>query len=213
MAVRAAGGPGQDQPHLIVPGDPLVALAERLQAVCIARGLTVATAESCTGGLVAHLLTEVPGSSAYVRGGIVAYADGVKQDELGVPPEVLAAHGAVSAQVALAMAEGVRARLGTALAAGVTGVAGPGGGTEAKPVGLVYVAVAGFGTTSVRRFQWSGTRSENKRDSAQAAIELLLALAEGNAADRVDDGGAPDAEDAASSGDATSPEHSSGGGR
>jgi PncC family amidohydrolase len=158
--------------------DALVDLASRLQACCVERGLTVATAESCTGGLVAHLLTEVPGSSAYVRGGVVAYADEVKRAELAVPAEVLAAHGAVSAQVALAMAEGVRGRLGTDLGVGVTGVAGPDGGSEAKPVGLAYVAVAGVGPTVVRRFLWSGNRGENKRASAGAALEMLLAQAE-----------------------------------
>lgn len=158
--------------------DELAGLAARLQAACVARGLTVATAESCTGGLVAHVLTEVPGSSAYVRGGIVAYADEVKRALLGVPAEVLAGHGAVSAQVAIAMAEGARARLGTDLGVGVTGVAGPDGGTDAKPVGLVYVAVAGDGLApEVRRCQWSGDRTENKRASAEAAIELLLARA------------------------------------
>lgn len=157
--------------------DPLVDLALRLQAECVARGLTVATAESCTGGLVAHLLTEVPGSSAYVRGGVIAYADAVKLAELDVPAEVLAAHGSVSAQVALAMAEGVRVRLGADLAVAVTGVAGPGGGTDSKPVGLVYVAVAGAGPAEVRRFTWAGDRSENKRASAEAALELLLEIA------------------------------------
>jgi PncC family amidohydrolase len=178
VAVRATGRPGEDEPPLIVPGDPLVELAARLQAACLARGLTVATAESCTGGLVGHLLTEVPGSSAYVRGGVIAYADEVKRAQLGVPAEVLAAHGAVSAQVAVAMAEGVRERLGTDLGVGVTGVAGPDGGSEAKPVGLAYVAVAAPAGTIVRRFLWPGDRSENKRDSARAAIELLLAEAE-----------------------------------
>jgi PncC family amidohydrolase len=158
-------------------GDPLVELAARLQARCLVQGLTVATAESCTGGLVAHLLTEVPGSSGYVRGGIVAYANAVKQAELGVPEAVLEAHGAVSAQVAVAMAEGARRRLGTDLGVGVTGVAGPDGGTEAKPVGLVYVAVAGPGEApvDVRRYLWAGDRSQNKRDSAEAALEMLLA--------------------------------------
>ena len=161
-----------------MPGDPLVELAVRLQAACVARGLTVATAESCTGGLVAHLMTEVPGSSAYLRGGIVAYADRVKTAQLGVAAEVLAAHGAVSAQVAVAMAEGARVRLGTDLGVGVTGVAGPDGGSEAKPVGLVYIAVAGLGPATVRRCQWPGDRSENKRSSAEAAFELLLAQVE-----------------------------------
>jgi PncC family amidohydrolase len=155
--------------------DPLVELAERLQARCVGRGLTVATAESCTGGLVAHLLTEVPGSSAYLRGGIVAYADDVKRAELGVPAEVLEAHGAVSAQVAIAMAEGVRTRLGATLAVAVTGIAGPDGGSSAKPVGLVYVAVTGPGAPpEVRRFLWTEDRSGNKRASAEAAITMLL---------------------------------------
>lgn len=157
-----------------MPGDPLVELAERLQAGCLARGLTVSCAESCTGGLVMHLLTEVPGSSAYLRGGVVAYADDVKRKQLGVPAAVLAAHGAVSAQVAVAMAAGIRERLGTDLGVAVTGVAGPDGGSRAKPVGLVYVAVVGLAPATVRRFVWPGDRSSNKRDSARAAIEMLL---------------------------------------
>ena len=156
--------------------DPLLILAERLQGRCLGRGITVATAESCTGGLLAHLLTEIPGSSGYVRGGIVAYADDVKVAVLGVPPEVIAAHGAVSAQVAVAMAEGARTRLGADLAVAITGVAGPGGGTEAKPVGLAYVAVAGRGPAEVRRCHWTGDRHVNKRESAREAIEMLLVL-------------------------------------
>ena len=123
-------------------------------------------------------MTEVPGSSAYLRGGIVAYADDVKRSALGVPREVIAAHGAVSAQVALAMAEGVRRALGTDLAVAVTGVAGPDGGSEAKPVGLVYVAVAGLGAPDVRRFLWTGDRTANKRSSAEAAMETLLERAD-----------------------------------
>ena len=113
--------------------DPLADLAARLRAMCAARDLTVATSEWCTGGLVAHLITEVPGSSAYLRDGVVAYADEVKRSQLGVPGEVLAAHGAVSAQTAIAMADGVRLRFGTDLGVGITGVAGPDGGSEAKP--------------------------------------------------------------------------------
>ncbi len=154
--------------------DPLVDLAARLQARCVADGLTLATAESCTGGLVAHLITEVPGSSGYLLGGIVAYSNAVKERELGVPGDVLVAHGAVSAQVALAMAEGARERLGASLGVGVTGVAGPDGGTESKPVGLVYVAVAGVEEPVVRRFLWSGDRADNKRESARVALEMLL---------------------------------------
>lgn len=154
--------------------DPLVDLAARLGAQCVARGITLATAESCTGGLVAHLITEVPGSSAYLRGAIVAYADEVKRTELGVSGEVLAAHGAVSAQTAIAMADGVRARLGTDLGVGVTGIAGPDGSSEAKPVGLAYVAVTGLGVPDVRRFLWQGDRAANKRASAAAALGMLL---------------------------------------
>ena len=159
-------------------GDPLTELAERLQARCVALRLTVATAESCTGGLVAHVLTEVPGSSAYLRGGIVAYSNEVKAGVLGVPEDILLAHGAVSAQVAVAMAEGARRVLGTDLAVSVTGVAGPDGGSAEKPVGLVYVAVAGPGLPVVRRYHWLGDRSQNKRASARAALELLIAQAD-----------------------------------
>ncbi len=158
--------------------DRLVQFARRLQDACLARGLTVATAESCTGGLVAHAITQVPGSSGYLVGGVVAYSDAVKRDVLGVPATMLAAHGAVSAQVAVAMAEGVRSRLGTDLAVAITGVAGPSGGTDAKPVGLVYIAIAGCGAPEVRRHQWPGDRSANKEASAAVALELLLARAE-----------------------------------
>jgi PncC family amidohydrolase len=155
-------------------GDELLGQAERLQGVCIGRGLTVALAESCTGGLVADAITDVPGSSAYFVGGIVAYADDAKARLLGVPTEVLAAHGAVSAQVARAMAEGVRERFGSSLAASVTGIAGPDGGTAAKPVGLTYVAVADDAGVDVRRYVWTGDRLENKRSSATAVLEVLL---------------------------------------
>ena len=154
--------------------DRLVALTERLYRTCLDRGLTVATAESCTGGLVAHAITEIAGSSAYFRGGFVTYADDVKRDELGVAQELLAAHGAVSAQVARAMAEGARARLGADLAVAVTGIAGPGGGSAEKPVGLTYVGVADDAGVDVRRHQWTGDRTANKRDSALAALDLLL---------------------------------------
>jgi PncC family amidohydrolase len=160
-----------------VAEDPLAELASlavRLGAGCTARGLRVATVESCTGGLVSHLITEVPGSSTYFVGGFVTYSDALKRETVGVPDEVLAAHGAVSAQVAMAMATGGRERTAADLAVSVTGIAGPDGGSPSKPVGLTYVAVADGSGVAVRRYIWDGDRAENKRRSAAAALELLL---------------------------------------
>ena len=154
--------------------EPLVDLARQVQGRCLALGWTLATAESCTGGLLAHLLTEVPGSSEYFSGGVVCYANEAKVTVAGVPRETLEAHGAVSAQVAVAMAEGVRARLEADVAVAVTGIAGPGGGSEAKPVGLTYVALADAAGHEVRRHLWHGDRHENKLASAEAALMLLL---------------------------------------
>ena len=149
-------------------------LAERVGAACRTRPATIATVESCTGGLVGHWITEVPGSSDYFRGGLLTYGDDVKTSLADVPPELLAAHGAVSAQVAVAMAIGGRRRLGADLAVAITGVAGPGGGSDAKPVGLTYVAVADADGEAVQRFLWTGDRSANKVASAEAALRLLL---------------------------------------
>ncbi len=157
-----------------VPDDRLRALAAELQSACLARGLRVATAESCTGGLVGAAITAIPGSSGYYLGGFITYADEVKRDLAGVPAEVLAAHGAVSAQVAVTMAEGARSRLGADLAVSVTGVAGPGGGSDAKPVGLTYVGVADGHGTDARRYLWAGDRDANRHDSAVAVLELAL---------------------------------------
>jgi PncC family amidohydrolase len=153
---------------------PLVQLISQLQALCLERGLSVATAESCTGGLVAKLITDVAGSSGYFRGGIVTYADETKERLLGVPAELIAGHGAVSAQVARAMAQGAVQGTGASLAVAVTGVAGPGGGTRSKPVGLTYVAVAHAGGVEVRRYLWTGDRASNRNSSARAALELVL---------------------------------------
>lgn len=153
---------------------PLDALAARVGERCRATRRSLALAESCTGGLVGHLLTEVAGASEYLRGGVVAYADETKRTLLGVPAGALDRHGAVSAQVAVAMAAGARERFAADLGAGVTGIAGPSGGTAEKPVGLTYVAVADRAGSTVRRHQWSGDRSANKRDSARAVLELLL---------------------------------------
>jgi PncC family amidohydrolase len=161
-----------------VTDDELLDLAARVGAACRESRLTIATAESCTGGLVAHLLTEIPGASEYVRGGIVAYANEVKVGSLAVPADVLEAHGAVSAQVAIAMADGARRALGADLALGVTGVAGPGGGTADKPVGLTYVAVADAAGSDVQRHLWQLDRTGNKRASAAVALALALARLE-----------------------------------
>ena len=145
--------------------DPLVQLASELQTACLDRRLTLSTAESCTGGLVAHLITEIAGSSRYFRGGVVfAGAPGWRRAI------------AVSAQVARAMAEGAAQRFGSDLAIAVTGIAGPDGGTPAKPVGLTYVAVRAPAGTEVRRYQWAGDRSANKRESAEAALKLVLEM-------------------------------------
>ena len=152
----------------------LTGLATRLQAACLTHGLHVATVESCTGGLVGHAITTVPGSSAYYVGGLITYSNEVKQAHAGVPAEVLAAHGAVSAQVAVAMADGTRTRFGADVAVSVTGVAGPDGGSAEKPVGLTYIGIADAHGTDVRRYLWTGDRAANQLDSAAAALELAL---------------------------------------
>jgi nicotinamide-nucleotide amidase len=156
----------------------LRALAERLQGLCLGRRLTVAVAESCTGGLVAAALTEVPGSSGYFLGGVVAYADRSKASLLGVPAATIAAHGAVSAQVARAMAMAVLERFEASIAASVTGIAGPDGGSEEKPVGLTYVGLAEAASVAVRRYTWAGDREANRRDSVRAVLGLLIERAE-----------------------------------
>lgn len=139
----------------------------------MAAGATMGTAESCTGGLVGARLTEVPGSSGWFAGGVIAYSNEVKQSSLGVPGETLRAHGAVSEPVARAMAEGARQAIGCDWAIGITGVAGPGGGTPDKPVGLVYVAVAGPGGTSVRELRLHGDRERVRLRASTIALHLL----------------------------------------
>ncbi len=162
---------------------PSADLAARLQAVCLAAGATVALAESCTGGLVAATITEVAGSSRYFAGGVVSYANDAKRDLLGVDPQVLDAHGAVSAQVVRAMAVGARERFGATVAAAVTGIAGPDGGSAAKPVGLTYIGIADADGVEVRRIVWPGDRAANRRDSTVAVLEFLLERMTGARAD------------------------------
>lgn len=155
--------------------EPLAKLVERLAALCLERGVVVATAESCTGGLIAKLITDMSGSSDFFRGGVVSYSNEIKTLLLDVPEEQLAAHGAVSAQVARSMAIGARNRLASDVAVAVTGVSGPGGGSASKPVGLTYIAVADAAGVEVRRFVWSGDRPANRDSAARAALELLSA--------------------------------------
>jgi nicotinamide-nucleotide amidase len=149
---------------------------ELVLAACRERGLGLAAAESCTGGLVAARLTSVPGSSDVFRAGIVAYADDVKRAELGVPEEVLARHGAVSAEVATAMAAGARERLGVDVAVSVTGIAGPGGGTPEKPVGLVYLHAEAPGRAISRELNLPGDRAAVRGRATAAALHLVRTL-------------------------------------
>ena len=151
-------------------------VAEIVLQLCRERGLTLATAESCTGGLVAARLTAVPGSSDVFRGAVVAYADEVKTRELAVPTDVLAAHGAVSAETAAAMAAGVRERLETDVGVSDTGVAGPGGGTAEKPVGLVYLHATGPDGELAAHFSVPADRETVRARAAVAALHLLRRL-------------------------------------
>ncbi len=138
-----------------------------------ARGLKLATAESCTGGLLGDRLTAVPGSSDYFLGGVIAYAYQAKTVLLGISPEFLLTHGAVSEETARAMARGVRERLSADIAIGITGILGPGGGLPNKPVGLVYIALLADDADLCAKFIGSGSRIENKESSADAALEML----------------------------------------
>ena len=137
------------------------------------RGWTLAVAESCTGGLIGHRLTSISGCSKYFLGGIIAYANEVKTRELGIPAGLLRRSGAVSAVVAYGMAVGVRRKFGSDVGLGVTGIAGPEGGTRKKPVGLVYIGVSCERCTVVRRFKFSGARSRIKTLSSEAALKML----------------------------------------
>ena len=156
--------------------DPaLLARAEALVAAYAAAGLNVATAESCTGGLVAGLLTAIPGSSAVVERGFVTYSNAAKSESLGVPADLIAAHGAVSAPVARAMAEGALAQSRARVAVAITGIAGPGGGSADKPVGLVHfgLAVKGATTRHLERRYGDLGRTEIRRRAVDDALGLL----------------------------------------
>ncbi|NWF69030.1 MAG: CinA family protein [Chloroflexi bacterium] len=150
-------------------------LEARVGELLRARAWTISAAESCTGGLLLHRLTNVAGSSAYVLGGLVAYGNIIKENVLGVQRSTLIAYGAVSEQTAQAMANAARAMFGSDLALSVTGIAGPGGGSAEKPVGLTYVGLAGpEGLLIVRQHVWPFDRQGNKNASAEAALRLVL---------------------------------------
>jgi nicotinamide-nucleotide amidase len=156
----------------------LHSLAEAVLAACRAQHLTLATAESCTGGMVAAALTDIAGSSDVVERGFVTYSNEAKSELLGVAPALIAAHGAVSAEVAAAMAEGALAHAPVELSVAITGVAGPGGGTTAKPVGLVWFASARRGGRIVTETHiFSGDRAAVRFAATRRALELLLATA------------------------------------
>ena len=142
-------------------------------------GRTVATAESCTAGMLAARLTDLPGSSAYLRGGLVVYSNEAKHELAGVPTELIARVGAVSAEVAEALAAGARTRLAADIGIGITGVAGPGGGTESKPVGLVHLCASGPDRSIARRVQVPGSRADVRARATLIAMHLLRELLTG----------------------------------
>lgn len=154
-----------------------VELARELGELLLRRGLWLATAESCTGGLIAATLTDVPGASAWFKGGVVAYANEVKQTLLDVPAPLLAMYGAVSSETVRAMAEGVSQRLDAQVALAVSGVAGPTGGTPDKPVGSVHLAALAPGKLTDALHRFSGDRASVRAQSVEAALRLALELA------------------------------------
>jgi nicotinamide-nucleotide amidase len=164
--LSAAAGP-------VIYGEEQDDLAALVLGLLRARGDSLATGESCTGGLLGARLTAIPGASDVYRGGIISYANDVKVDRLGVRAETLAEHGAVSEAVVREMAEGARRELGTSIGIGITGIAGPGGGTAQKPVGTVWIAVAGIGETRTLGRGYVGDREEIRLRATQAALDLV----------------------------------------
>jgi len=164
---------------IMVTEKEILSLSQEIGVLLRQRGWYLVTAESCTGGLLGNWITDIPGSSDYYLGGVVAYANRVKQTLLNVPETVLTQSGAVSEEVACAMATGVRHLFADQMAlerlvgVGVTGIAGPGGGTPEKPVGLVWIAVETPATRRVERFLWQGDRLQNKALSAHKALSML----------------------------------------
>jgi nicotinamide-nucleotide amidase len=187
VRVRARAASADEAAALLASVEPRVAEAlgddlygrdgELLEVIVgrllLARGLTLSVAESCTGGLVGHRLTNIAGSSAYFERGVVVYSNRAKQELLGVPDDVLRMHGAVSAACAEAMVRGICERSGSPCGVSITGIAGPDGGSAAKPVGTVFIGVAVSGEVTSRRFRFGGDRNAVKRQSAQMALDML----------------------------------------
>ncbi len=158
---------------------PGVRLAEAVLKGGLAEAMTIAVAESCTGGLLSSMITDVPGSSGYFLGAVVAYADETKKKLLGVNPSSLKRYGAVSAHVAAEMARGVSERLSSDIGLSITGIAGPGGGSVKKPVGTVYIGISVDGRSFAKGFRFKGTRRSIKKQSATSALNALSEFLEG----------------------------------
>ncbi len=149
-------------------------LLNKVSSILKKQKLTIATAESCTGGLLSHILTNISGSSDYFDRGIVSYSNKAKMQLLGVPENLLKKYGAVSKQVAKAMAEGVRTKSNVDIGIATTGIAGPTGGTKEKPVGLVYIAISTEDDVIVKKYQFPGDRLQNKENTCNMALQILL---------------------------------------
>jgi PncC family amidohydrolase len=145
-----------------------------LGEMLLQRGLHLAVAESCTGGLIGHCITNVPGSSGYYSGGVIAYSNEIKMKLLGVSLETLRKYGAVSGQTVLEMASGVRQALGTDIGAAISGIAGPEGGTADKPVGLTWIGLSAPGVDKAWHYIWPGTRLDVKGQSARQVLRILV---------------------------------------
>lgn len=145
-----------------------------LGQLLLERSLRLAVAESCTGGLIGHLITNVPGSSGYFAGGVIAYSNEIKMKLLGVSSETLERYGAVSEQTVREMASGVRGALDTDIGAAISGIAGPQGGTPEKPVGLTWIGLSAPGVDGAWRYVWSGTRLDVKQQSARQVLQILV---------------------------------------
>ncbi len=148
-------------------------MLEKIANLLKEKKIWIATAESCTGGLIGHMLTNIPGSSEYYKGGVVAYSNEIKIKVLGVKEETLKKYGAVSEQTAKEMAIGIKNLMDVDIGISTTGIAGPGGATPTKPVGLVYVGLAGE-EVEARKFLFSGNRLQNKENFAKSALNMLL---------------------------------------